>query len=160
VPNDETDTEGLGLRAPSGRGVSLTTDTEATKVGLTTSLRILVVDDSEDIRDVLVRLVERLGHTAHTAADGVEAVELLKVESYDFMLLDLTMPRMSGEEVVRWLAEHPDRAVGLRVVIVSAWAGERRAHLQELGVYAVLPKPLRAQQLRTLLEEPRADARS
>lgn len=124
-------------------------------VDLSAALKILVVDDSQDIRDLLVRMVERLGHTAQAASDGVEAVELLMVDTYDFMLLDLTMPRMSGEDVVRWLGEHPDRAEGLRVVIVSAWAGERRAHLQELGVHAVLAKPLRAHQLEALLNGPR-----
>jgi len=115
------------------------------------SLRFLVVDDNDDIRDVLVRLVERLGHTAATAADGVEAVEILAKHRFDFMLLDLTMPRMTGDEVVRWLKAHPDRGEGLRVVVVSAWVGEQRAHLQELGVHAVLPKPFRAQQLRDLI---------
>ena len=115
------------------------------------SLRFLVVDDNEDIRDVLVHLVERLGHTAATAADGVEAVEMLAEHHFDLMLLDLSMPRMTGEEVVRWLKEHPDRGDGLRVVVVSAWVGERRAHLEELGVDAVLPKPFRAQQLRELI---------
>ena len=124
------------------------------------SLRFLVVDDNEDIRDLLVRMVERLGHVAHHASDGVEAVEALGVESYDFMLLDLTMPRMSGEDVVRWLHEHPDRAEGLRVVIVSAWAGDHRANLQELGVHAVLPKPLRAHQLRDLISGTPSDLRS
>ena len=68
------------------------------------------------------------------------------------MLLDLTMPRMSGEEVVRWLRENPDRGEGLDVVVVSAWAGEQRAVLQELGVTTVLQKPLRGQQLRDLIE--------
>lgn len=116
-------------------------------------LRFLVVDDTRDIRELLVRMVERLGHEAQTANDGVEAVELLAVERFDFMLLDLTMPRMSGEDVVRWLHEHPDRGDGLRVVIVSAWAGEHRAHLQELGVHAVLPKPLRPHQLRNIINE-------
>ena len=85
------------------------------------SLRFLVVDDNDDIRDVLVRMVERLGHTASTAADGVEAVEILAEHRFDFMLLDLTMPRMTGDEVVRWLHAHPDRGEGLRVVVVSAW---------------------------------------
>ena len=56
------------------------------------------------------------------------------------MLLDLTMPRMSGEEVVRWLREHPDRGEGLDVVVVSAWAGEQRAVLQELGVTTRAPE--------------------
>ena len=116
-------------------------------------LRFLVVDDSEDIRDLLVRLVERQGHRAQAVSDGLEAVELLAVERFDIMLLDLTMPRMSGEDVVRWLKTHPDRGEGLRVVIVSAWTGERRAHLQELGVHAILSKPLRAQELRDLIGE-------
>ena len=114
-------------------------------------LRFLVVDDDDDIRDILVRMVERLGHSAGTAADGVEAVEILAEERFDFMLLDLTMPRMGGDEVVRWLTAHPDRGEGLRVVVVSAWAGEQRGHLQELGVHAVLSKPFRAQQLRDLI---------
>ena len=115
-------------------------------------LRFLVVDDTEDIRDLMSRMVVRLGHLADQAADGVEAVEALAQNTYDIMLLDLTMPRMSGEEVVRWLREHPDRGEGLDVVVVSAWAGEQRAVLQELGVTSVLPKPLRGQQLRDLIE--------
>ena len=115
-------------------------------------LRFLVVDDTEDIRDLMSRMVVRLGHLADQAADGVEAVEALRIHSYDIMLLDLTMPRMSGEEVVRWLRENPDRGEGLDVVVVSAWAGEQRAVLQELGVTTVLQKPLRGQQLRDLIE--------
>ena len=115
-------------------------------------LRFLVVDDTEDIRDLMSRMVVRLGHLADQAADGVEAVEALTQNAYDIMLLDLTMPRMSGEEVVRWLRENPDRGEGLDVVVVSAWAGEQRAVLQELGVTTVLQKPLRGQQLRDLIE--------
>ena len=124
------------------------------------SLRFLVVDDYEDIRDLLVRLVERQGHRAEAVSDGLEAVELLAIERFDFMLLDLTMPRMSGEDVVRWLKEHPDRGQGLRVVIVSAWVGERRAHLHERGVHAILSKPLRIHQLRDLIDESSRDPSS
>jgi CheY-like chemotaxis protein len=118
-----------------------------------TPLRFLVVDDTEDIRDLMSRMVVRLGHLADQAADGVEAVEALTRNAYDIMLLDLTMPRMSGEEVVRWLREHPDRGQDLDIVVISAWAGEQRAVLQELGVTTVLPKPLRGQQLRDLIED-------
>lgn len=116
-------------------------------------LRFLIVDDTEDIRDLMARMVVRQGHVAEEAADGEEAVALLQEKSFDFMLLDLTMPRMGGEEVVRWLNEHPDCGVGLRVVVITAWAGERRAVLQELGVTRVLQKPLRTQQLRELIAE-------
>ncbi len=115
------------------------------------SRRFLVVDDNEDIRDVLVRMIERLGHSASIAADGVEAVEVLAEERFDYMLLDLAMPRMGGVEVLRWLEGHPDRGEGLCVVVVSAWVGEQRAHLQELGVHVLWPKPFRVQHLRDLL---------
>lgn len=116
-------------------------------------LRFLVVDDTEDIREVMARMVERQGHLIDQAADGVEAVERLSVDRYDLMLLDLSMPRMTGEEVVRWLREHPDRGEGLRVVVVSAWAGEKRSVLQELGVTDVLPKPFRRQHLEDLIAD-------
>lgn len=115
------------------------------------SLNFLVVDDNEDIRDVLVRMVERLGHRATTASDGLEAVEILAERRFDFMLLDLTMPRMTGDEVVRWLKAHPDREEGLRVVVISAWVGQHRAQLEELGVHAVMSKPFRLQELRELI---------
>lgn len=116
-------------------------------------LRFLVVDDTEDIREVMSRMVQRQGHVAEEASDGVEAVEALQRSRYDVMLLDLSMPRMTGEEVVRWLQEHPEHAHGVRVVVVSAWAGDKRPVLQELGIVDVMPKPLRRQQLEDLIAE-------
>jgi CheY-like chemotaxis protein len=116
-------------------------------------LRFLVVDDNEDIRDVFCRLVERAGHDATTAYDGQDAVEILERERFDVMLLDLTMPRMTGVEVVRWLRNRPDVAPDLRIVVISAWAGENRAVLQELGITTVMQKPLRIQQLTDLIAE-------
>jgi CheY-like chemotaxis protein len=116
-------------------------------------LHFLVVDDNEDIRDVFCRLVERAGHRASTANDGIEAVEALQRETFDVMLLDLTMPRMNGVEVVRWLRDHPEVGSTMRVVVISAWAGEHRADLQELGVETVMQKPLRIQQLTDLIAE-------
>jgi len=116
-------------------------------------LRFLVADDTDDIRELMMRMVERLGHHADGVADGVETVAALSERSYDYLLLDLSMPNMSGEDVVRWLQENPERGEGLTVVVVTAWGGSRRAVLQELGVPHVLAKPLRVQQLRDLLEQ-------
>lgn len=119
----------------------------------TQQLHFLVVDDNEDIRDVFQRLVERAGHLVSTAGDGQEAVEILEGESFDVMLLDLTMPRMNGVDVVRWLRARPEVAPEMRVVVISAWAGEHRAVLQELGITTVMQKPLRIQQLTDLIAE-------
>ena len=125
-----------------------------------THLRFLVVDDNEDIRDVFCRLIERAGHDADTAVDGQEAVETLQQDTFDVMLLDLTMPRMTGVDVVRWLRAKPDVAPDLRIVVISAWAGEHRAVLQELGITTVMQKPLRIQQLTDLIAETLRDMES
>ncbi|RYB90068.1 response regulator [Nocardioides glacieisoli] len=132
-------------------GASFRCDRLLTDVSVVRQLRFLVVDDTAEIRDLMVRMVERAGHVAEEAADGVEATESLSAHRYDVMLLDLSMPRMDGEDVVRWLHAHPDRAEGLRTVVVTAWAGDRRGRLQELGVTTVLPKPFRRQHLTDLI---------
>jgi CheY-like chemotaxis protein len=116
-------------------------------------LRFLVVDDNQDIRDVFCRLIERAGHAAFTALDGQDAVEVLERESFDVMLLDLTMPRMSGVDVVRWIRAHPEVAPHMRIVVISAWSREQRGVLQELGIDDVMQKPLRLQQLTDLVAE-------
>lgn len=117
------------------------------------TLHFLVVDDSEEIRDVFCRLVQRAGHRASIAKDGLEALDSLQGESFDVMLLDLSMPRMNGVEVVRWLRDNPAVAPDMRIVVVSAWTGEQRGVLQELGVDTMVQKPLRIQQLTDLIAE-------
>lgn len=117
------------------------------------SLRVLVVEDSEDIRALMVRMVSKLGHDVSEAEDGVEAVAALARAPYDLMLLDLSMPNMTGEEVVRWVREHPQHGEGLSIVVISAWAGDMRPVLNELGVTRVLPKPFRQRQLADLIKE-------
>ena len=111
-------------------------------------LRVLVADDFEPVRMLAVRMLQKLGHTdVEEAEDGQEAVEALAARSFDLLFLDLSMPRLSGQDVVRWLRAHPDRATGLTVVVISASAHAERPVLNELGVTFVLPKPFRSQEI-------------
>lgn len=121
--------------------------------GMPGKLRFLIVDDTAELRELMARMVVRAGHVAEEAADGVEATEALASQRYDVMLLDLSMPRMSGEDVVRWLHANPDRAGGMRTVVVTAWGGERRGTLQELGITTVLTKPFRLRQFLDLISD-------
>ena len=123
-------------------------------------LRILVVDDCEDIRDVFCLFIARTGHLTRTACDGQEAVEILQEESFDLMLLDLTMPRMGGIEVARWLQAHPDVAPAMHVVVVTAWGGQNVKPLTELGVKPVIQKPLPLQRLNARIAETLLDLES
>lgn len=118
-------------------------------------LRFLVVADSEDDRALLVSVAENLGGHADPVCDGVQAVEALAVRKYHYVLLDLALPRMPGEDVMRWVKDHRQWAGDLRVVVVSGIARHHRERLQELGAHAVIEKPLCIQELRDLIREPR-----
>jgi CheY-like chemotaxis protein len=119
-------------------------------------LRVLIAEDSEDVRALTARMLGKLGqHEVAEAEDGQEAVDALAAERYDLLLLDLSMPRLSGLDVVRWLHAHPDRLEGLTIAVLSASAHAERPILNELGVTLVLPKPVRMQQLAELIEHVR-----
>jgi len=67
---------------------------------------ILVVDDEQANRELLVRRLQNEGFMTTQAADGLDAVELLGIERFDIILLDLNMPGMGGFEFLEWLNEH------------------------------------------------------
>lgn len=118
------------------------------------ALRVLVAEDFEPVRTLTARMLTKLGHSeVDEAEDGQEAVEAMAIKSYDLLLLDLSMPRLTGLEVVRWLHAHPDRAEGLTIAVLSASAHAERPMLNELGVTLVLAKPVRIQQLSELIDE-------
>ncbi len=61
--------------------------------------RILVVDDEDNIRDLIVFNLEQQGFETIEAADGIEAIEKVEEKSPDLIILDLMMPKMDGLEV-------------------------------------------------------------
>jgi diguanylate cyclase (GGDEF)-like protein/PAS domain S-box-containing protein len=81
--------------------------------------RLLVVDDQEVNRDLLMRRLERRGFRVWTAKDGQEALDLLDKESFDLVLLDVMLPGTDGIEVLRNIRSRATLAE-LPVVMVSA----------------------------------------
>lgn len=79
--------------------------------------RILIVDDDDAIRALLHTVLRRRGFHADNARNGVEALERLAVQSYALILLDLMMPRMSGYEVLDYLATRAERPL---VIVLTA----------------------------------------
>ena len=64
-------------------------------------LRILVVDDNEDVCEIMYGVLARGGHDVKTVDDGVEAIALAGKEEYDLVLCDLLMPKIHGYEVIK-----------------------------------------------------------
>ena len=104
--------------------------------------RILVVDDVEDNRDVLVRRLRRLGLAdVVQAADGLEALDRVRAESFDLVLLDVMMPRLSGIDTLQALNEE-GWLKNVAVVMISAASEiETVVRCIELGAEDYLPKP-------------------
>jgi adenylate cyclase len=103
--------------------------------------KILVVDDTEMNRDMLSTLVEADGHKSSVAVNGRIGLEMLKVEPYDLVLLDVMMPEMNGYQVL----EQMKADAGLRAipVIVLSALDEIGSVVRciELGAEDYLPKP-------------------
>ena len=100
---------------------------------------ILVVDDEEAIRDLLVEIITRQGHRVTTAAEGREAIDLLGAHRFDLVITDMLMPRVGGAEVVR-----AAKAIDLDypVIVMTAFPSEEAsAPLERLGVINYLTKP-------------------
>lgn len=114
---------------------------------------ILVIDDVEEHRDVLVQVLEEARHEVVAACDGQEALEKLRTMAPpSLVLLDVHMPRMTGAEFLRQLRADPDPArARAPVVIMSGLAREQASALAELGVDAVLVKPFTLGDLRRVV---------
>ena len=113
--------------------------------------RILVVEDSPDIRVLVRMLLEAAGHEVLTASDGREGVETAKRERPDLVLMDLSLPVMSGWEATKALKETPETA-SIPVVAVTAHAmhGDRERALAA-GCDGFIPKPIDEETFETLV---------
>ena len=103
---------------------------------------ILIVDDNEDNRYTLQLMLESEGHERITcAAGGNEAIALIEREKFSLVLLDLMMPDLNGDEVLKVIKSDPDQR-DIPVVMISADTNaDRVSQCIELGVDDYLPKP-------------------
>src|SRR5260370_22630248 len=63
------------------------------------ALRILVVDDQEHMRELLVEALSADGHTVDPAENGTAAIQLFEAQAYDLVVSDLQMPQMAGPKL-------------------------------------------------------------
>jgi len=118
-------------------------------------MRVLIVDDEDDIRVLLRSQLERAGYeVAGEAADGMECLNLCDKVEPDAVILDLLMPRVNGFEVIPKLkTKHPT----IGIVAYTAVAGDFvRQEMQRLGIPLVL-KSGQFSRLDAVLREMRED---
>jgi CheY-like chemotaxis protein len=112
---------------------------------------VLVVDDEPAVREMAAMGLRHVGLEVLEAADGFEALNLCREhpEKIDLLLLDLTMPNLSGEETLRRLRMQGARQ---KVVLMSGYsANEATRRCQTLGAVAFVQKPFELAALVRLL---------
>src|SRR5262249_14420673 len=127
-------------RAPSHSETLLPQSTlsDATQ---TDSLRVLVVEDNSEIRELLAGLVTSMGNRVYTATTGKEALAQVHAQTPDLVLLDLMLPEMDGFEFCQALRADPS-VQRLHIIITSAKdALEDKIKGLELGAADYLTKP-------------------
>ncbi len=110
---------------------------------------ILVVDDEEVMREFLYEVLEDFD--VEKASDGDEAIARLKIRHFDLIITDMKMPRVTGEEVVRFIKDtHPDS----KIIVISGYSSlPSVSNTVGYGINAFLSKPFTISQLRIEVEK-------
>ena len=108
-------------------------------------MRLLVIEDERDLCEDVAKKLRLSGYEADTCFDGEAALELLAVEKYDLVLLDLNLPKVDGMTVLRTLREH-DQETGVLILSARSEISDKVDGL-DAGANDYLSKPFRLEEL-------------
>jgi CheY-like chemotaxis protein len=110
--------------------------------------RILVVDDTEIMRDLLAEVLHNDGYQVDKAFDGIQAVEMVMNSQYDLVITDMHMPRQNGLTTARRIRK---LAPQLMIVMTDSYPDKLGDIASREGVIAVICKPFDLTELRNLM---------
>jgi PAS domain S-box-containing protein len=117
------------------------------------ALDVLVVEDNEINRQMLVDMLQAKGHNVVQAVDGLEGVSVGRDHAFDLILMDISMPKLDGVGATRMLRQF---GKSRQTPIVAVTAHSQPEHMREFlaaGMDRVLTKPLRMATLEQLFED-------
>ncbi|MDN5360736.1 MAG: hypothetical protein PWQ84_1799 [Thermotogaceae bacterium] len=113
-------------------------------------MKILIVDDSKNIRITIQHLLENENHEFDIAMNGEEALDKILTNEFDLVFLDIRMPTMDGMEVLREIRKKGNKTP---VVILSAYGTvDNAVEAMKLGVVDFMTKPFTPTEIRELLQ--------
>ncbi len=113
--------------------------------------RILIVDDEENARIGLSKLLTQEGFEVGSAANGNEALDYLGQKKVNLVISDINMPDMNGLVFLRELSR---KFPSTHVIMITAYGGvESYLEAMNLGAYEYLHKPVRLEELRSVIKK-------
>jgi two-component system, cell cycle response regulator DivK len=116
--------------------------------------RILVVEDRDDSRTILVTILRRLyGYETIEAANGTEAIEKAVSEKPDLILMDLDLPDISGIDAARTVKENPE-TTHIPIIAQTAWSARQwKSKVLKIGMAGYLEKPVSIELMKATIEK-------
>ena len=116
---------------------------------LQTEKRILIVDDEENARIGLSRLLSREGFQVASVSNGYEALDYLRQHTVNLIVTDINMPEMNG---IAFLKELNRSFPQSNVIMITAYGGvETYIEAMNLGAFEYLNKPVKIEELKSVL---------
>jgi DNA-binding NtrC family response regulator len=119
---------------------------------------ILIIDDEPSILNNCKKILTRSNYHVATASNGYDAISQMEETAYDVVITDLKMSRMGGLAVIGHIREcHPE----IRVIVITGYASVASAvEVMKSGAFDYLPKPFTPDELRSVVVQALADAKS
>jgi DNA-binding NtrC family response regulator len=113
--------------------------------------RILVVDDEENARIGLSRLLAKEGFLVDSVANGFEALNYLREQEVNLIVTDINMPQMNGIAFLKELnRSHPHS----NVIMITAYGGvESYIEAMNLGAFEYINKPVKIDELKSIVKK-------
>ncbi len=112
---------------------------------------VLIVDDSPDIRFAMSEVLKTKGFCVESASDGQEAIDILDTRFFDIVLTDLSMPRKSGMDVLKFVTEHSPETIC--IIITGYGTIQGAVEALKLGAYDYLCKPIKPDEVIILIDK-------
>ncbi|OPX40938.1 MAG: hypothetical protein B1H13_04790 [Desulfobacteraceae bacterium 4484_190.3] len=116
------------------------------------TVKILIIDDEESIRDACRQTLSRMGYRVESTGDALYGLEMALKDIYDLVLLDIRMPGMGGLDILRKLKYKS--SISARVIIITGYGTiEMAVEAMRYGAHNFLTKPFSAKELKKAVED-------
>ena len=116
-------------------------------------MKILLIDDNTDITDAISLYAESQGYSCLVSNDGKEGSELAKKENFDLILLDITMPKFSGYDVLNTLKDDNFDMKKIVVITASNLDSSAASKIESYGISKLVRKPISLDSLQDIFNK-------